>query len=55
MILHTFNEGRKSATVSFSQGEYLVMKYIDNNFIEDEVSLTENDAEIKAEDWVLSE
>ena len=31
------------------------MKYIDNNYIDEEVALNEEQAEIKAEDWVFSE
>ena len=53
MILHHFENNNRSATVSHSQGEFVVMKYIDNNYIDEEVALNEEQAEIKAEDWVL--
>lgn len=55
MILHHFENENKTATVSFSQGEFIVMKYVDNNYIDEDVALNENDAEMKAEDWVFSE
>ena len=54
MILHHFENENKSATVSHSQGQFIVMKYIDNQYIDEEVALTEYDAEMKAEDWVLN-
>ena len=54
MILHHFENDNRSATVSHSQGEYVVMKYIDNHYIDEEVSLDEQSAEMKAEDWVLN-
>lgn len=55
MILHHFENENKSATVSHSQGQFIVMKYVDNNYIDEEVALNEESAEIKAEDWVFSE
>lgn len=55
MILHHFENENKSATVSFSQGEYIVMKYIDNQYIDEEVALNEESAEMKAEDWVFAQ
>ena len=55
MILHHFEHENKSATVSHSQGEFVVMKYIDNNYIDEEVAIDEQSAEIKAEDWVFSQ
>ena len=55
MILHHFENNNRSATVSHSQGQFIVMKYIDNNYIDEEVALNEESAEIKAEDWVFSE
>ena len=55
MILHHFENNNRSATVSQSQGEFVVMKYIDNNYIDEEVALNEEQAEIKAEDWVLDD
>jgi hypothetical protein len=54
MILHHFENENKSSTVSHSQGEFIVMKYIDNNYIDEEVALNEEQAEIKAEDWVIN-
>lgn len=54
MILHRFENENKSATVSHSQGQYIVMKYIDNSYIDEEVALNEERAEIKAEDWVMN-
>lgn len=55
MILHHFENENKSATVSHSQGEFVVMKYIDNNYIDEEVAIDEQSAELKAEDWVFSQ
>ena len=54
MILHHFENENKSATVSHSQGEFIVMKYINNEYIDEEVALNEESAEVKAEDWVLN-
>ena len=54
MILHRFENENKSATVSHSQGQFIVMKYIDNNYIDEEVALDEQSAESRAEDWVLN-
>lgn len=55
MILHRFENENKSAIVSHSHGQYIVMKYIDNSYIDEEVALNEESAEMKAEEWVLNE
>jgi len=52
MILHSFENANKSSIVSFSQGEYIVMKYVNNEYIDEEVASDEYMAIIKADDWI---
>jgi len=53
MILSTFEEGDKSATVCLQGKEYIVQHYKDNQFVYASICNNEQDAEILAEDWTL--
>ena len=53
MILSTFENNNKAANVCKIAGEYEVMFYINNEYIGNQVTLTEQQAEDVAEDWVL--
>jgi hypothetical protein len=53
MILSTFENNNKSANVCKIAGEYEVMFYKDNSYLSSQVTLTEQQAENIAEDWVL--
>ena len=53
MILSTFENNNKFANVCKIAGEYEVMLYKDNSYLSSQVTLTEQQAENIAEDWVL--
>jgi len=53
MILSTFQSSNKSANVCKIAGEYEVMFYLNNNYIDSQIALTEQQAENIAEDWVI--
>jgi hypothetical protein len=53
MVLSTFEEGNKSATVCIQGREYVVQHYINNQFIHASIFNKEQAAEIEAENWVL--
>ena len=53
MILSTFENNNKSANVCKIANEYEVMLYKDNSYLSSQVTLTEQQAENIAEDWVL--
>lgn len=52
MILSEFTEGNRAANVCKQGGEWVVMMYQDGKYIKEDVALSENAAEAKAEDWV---
>jgi hypothetical protein len=54
MILSTFENKNKTANVCKIAGEYEVMFYKDNSYLNSQVALTEQQAENIAEDWVLN-
>lgn len=54
MILSTFENDNKAANVCKIAGEYEVMFYKNNSYIDSQVALTEQQAENIAEDWVLN-
>jgi hypothetical protein len=53
MVLSTFEEGNKSATVCIQGREYVVQHYINNEFMHASICNNEQTAEIEAENWVL--
>jgi len=53
MILSTFENNNKSANVCKIAGEYEVMFYKDNSYLNSQVTLTEQQAKNIAKDWVL--
>lgn len=55
MIVSTFEGEGRSANVCKHDREWVVMCYIDEQFIEELVALNEQQAEDKAEDWVYNE
>jgi len=55
MIISTFEEGNKSATVCLQGKDYIVQHYTNNEFIHASIFTKEQDAEIEAENWVLGE
>jgi hypothetical protein len=54
MILSTFENNNKSANVCNIAGEYEVMFYKDNSYLNNQVALTEQQAKNIAKDWVLN-
>ena len=54
MILLTFENNNKSANVCKIAGEYEVMFYKDNSYLNNQVALTEQQAKNIAKDWVLN-
>ena len=55
MILHTYEENNKAATVCLQGKDYIVQKYIDNEFQHADIFNKEDKAEMAAEDWILND
>ena len=53
MILSTFSGEDRTANVCYQSGEFVVMYYAKGKYLQEDVALTEEDAEMKAEDYVL--
>ncbi len=53
MILSTYEEDNKLANVCLQQGEWVVMIYENDQYIETLVAISESEAEVIAEDYVM--
>jgi hypothetical protein len=53
MILSTYEEGNKSANVCVQQGQWVVMIYKNNQYLETLLATSETNAEIIAENYVM--
>jgi len=53
MIIHTFQEGNRTANICKQLSEWIVMYYEDDAYISSDTALNEEHAEELAEDYVL--
>ena len=53
MIVSTYEDGTRTANVCRQNGDWVVMTYENNEYLQSILARNEEDAEIIAEDWVL--